>query len=130
MPDQSTLASAIIQLENVNPAYNNPGAITDEFPGFTGQYFTSSGIGATGIPIYDSPESGLAALQTKLGNIFSGNSSVYSPIMTLDQFGDVYAPNQSYGSKLASILGVPSSTQLSSLQSGVPEDSSSTPGIL
>lgn len=130
MADQSSLAAAIIQLENVNPSYNNPGAITDEYPGFTGDYFNSSGVGATGIPIYDSPESGLAALQSKLSNIFSGNSSVYSPDMTLDQFGDVYAPNQNYGSKLASILGVPSTTQLSSLQSGVPGDSSTSSGSL
>lgn len=108
-----TLASAIAALENTNPAYNNPGAITDVAPGETGNYF------GAGIPIFATAEAGEAAFETKIANIYNGNSSVYSPSMTLSEFGEAYAPNQNYGNSLANILGVPASTQLSSIPSGV-----------
>ena len=108
-----TLASAIAALENTNPAYNNPGAITDNAPGQTGQYF------GAGIPIFSTYEAGEAAFETKIANIYNGNSSVYSPSMTLSQFGETYAPNQNYGNSLANILGVSPDTQLSSIPSGV-----------
>lgn len=108
-----TLAAAIAQLENTNPAYNNPGAITDSAPGQTGSYF------GAGIPIFSSFQAGEDAFQTKIANIYNGSSKVYNPSMTLDQFGETYAPGQNYGTSLSSILGVSSSTQLSSIPSGV-----------
>lgn len=108
-----TLASAIAQLENTNPAYNNPGAITDYAQGQTGETF------GAGIPIYSSFSAGESAFETKIANIYNGTSKVYNTNMTLDQFGDVYAPNQGYGAGLAGVLGVPSSTTIGSIPSGV-----------
>lgn len=108
-----TLASAIAQLENTNPSYNNPGAITDIYPGATGQTFGAN------IPIYDSPQSGESAFEQKIANIYNGKSAVYNPSMTLTQFGNTYAPNQNYGASLANILGVSPNTTLSQIPSGV-----------
>lgn len=122
----STLQAAIIQLEGSNPAYNNPGDITDEFEGATGSYFGTS----VPIPIYSTPAAGLAALEQKLSNIYNGNSSVYNTNMTLDQFGTVYGGSSTYGASLANILGVPSSTPLSQIPSGVSGASTSAPGSL
>ena len=115
----SNLQAAIIQLEGSNPSYNNPGDITDEFAGATGETF------GAGIPIYSTPESGLAALQQKLSNIFAGNSTTYPLSMTLDQFGATYSGNTpGYGANLANILNVPSSTTLGELASGANATSS------
>jgi hypothetical protein len=113
-----TLASAIAQLENVNPSYNNPGAISG-----TGDTGTSFG---QGIGIYSTLQAGQAALENQLSLIYSGSSPYYpgGSNMTLQQFGEVYAPNQNYGNTLASILGIPSSTTLANIPSGVSGTSS------
>lgn len=118
-----TLANAIATLENTNPAYNNPGAISG-----TGD--TGSSFGA-GIGIYSTLQAGQTALSSQLARIYSGSSSLYpgGASMTLDQFGEVYAPNQNYGKSLGSILGVPSSTPLSSIPSGTTSNAPQT-GIL
>lgn len=62
---------------------------------------------------------GMAALLAKLQNIASGNSQVYSPGMTLQQFEDTYTgtPGTNAASNVASILGngVTPSTSLASL---------------
>lgn len=110
----TTLEDAITRLENTNPAYNNPGAISGT--GDTGSSFGS------GIGVYSTLAAGKAALDNQIQRIYSGASSLYpgGSSMTLDQFGQIYAPNQNEGSKLSSILGVPSSTQLSQIPSGVP----------
>lgn len=117
-----TLASAIAQLENTNPIYNNPGAISGT--GDTGSSF------GKGIGIYSTLQAGEAALSDQLSKIYGGKSAYYTPNMTLDQFGQVYAPNQNYGSSIASILGVPSSTPLSQIPSGVPSSTAPQTGIL
>lgn len=110
----TTLEDAIARLENTNPAYNNPGAISG-----TGD--TGSSFGA-GIGVYSTLAAGQAALDNQIERIYSGSSPLYpgGANETLNQFGQVYAPNQNYGSKIASLLGVPSSTPLSQIQSGVP----------
>lgn len=50
---------------------------------------------------------GMAALISKLQNIASGNSSVYSPSMSLQQFEDTYTgtPGTNAASNVASMLG-------------------------
>src|SRR6185312_15801372 len=118
-----TLASAIAQLENTKPSYNNPGAISGT--GDTGSSF------GQGIGIYSSVQAGQAALEHQLNLIYSGQSPYYpgGSSMTLDQFGQSYAPNQGYGAKIASILGVPSTTQLASIPSGTNSTAPQT-GIL
>lgn len=105
----TTLADAISQIESTNPAYNNPGAISGT--GNTGQSF------GAGIGVYSDLASGEAALQHQLDLVYSGSDSLYpgGSQMTLQQFGEVYAPNQNYGASLASTLGVSSATPLSSI---------------
>lgn len=115
-----TLASAIATLENTNPIYNNPGAISGT--GDTGSSFGS------GIGIYSTLDAGKEALSNQLANVYSGNDPLYpgGSSMTLEQFGQAYEGNplSTYGDSLANILGVSPSTQLSQIPSGI---SGSTP---
>lgn len=115
-----TLASAITQLENTNPKYNNPGAISGT--GDTGTFF------GQGIGVYSTPQAGEAAFEKQISSIYSGASPLYpgGSSLTLDQFGNIYAPGQNYGSSLASELHVPSNTPLSQIPSGLPGTPSNT----
>lgn len=106
----SSLASAIAQIENTNPAYNNPGAISGT--GDTGLSF------GAGIGIYSTLDAGKQALTNQINSIYNGTSSYYNSGMTLSQFGEVYAPNQNYGNTLANVLGVPASTTLNQINPG------------
>lgn len=114
-----TLASAIAQLENTNPVYNNPGAISGG--GDTGSSF------GQGIGIYSTLDAGNAALSSQLSKIYAGSSPYYpgGSNLTLDQFGSIYGKSPTYGQSLGSILGVPSTTPLSQIPSGATGSSSS-----
>lgn len=111
MPTFDALSQAIAQEEN-SQWPNNPGAIED----------------TSGVPIdFGSPAAGMAALEKKLEFDASGNSSVYDPSMSLSDFEHTYTggdPNA--GSNVASILGVPTTTPLSSLSDQALSGSSST----
>jgi hypothetical protein len=121
-----TLASAIAALENTNPVYNNPGAISG-----TGD--TGSSFGA-GIGIYSSLSAGQQALENQLTNVYSGTDPLYpgGSAMTLTQFGQAYEgnPSSTYGNSLANILGVPASTPLSAIPSGVGGSTAPQTGFL
>lgn len=105
------LANAIAQEEGYNVSgslpqrLNNPGSLTDATTGSLIQF--------------PDAQTGWQALVSKLQNIASGNSKVYSPSMTLEQFENTYTggdPNAA--NNLSSILGVPKSTSLSSIFGG------------
>ena len=94
------LAAAITQAEN-SQWPNNPGALEDT----SGNKLTFSSV-----------TDGFNALVSKLGFDASGQSKVYSPDMTLSQFGSTYSGGDSnYANNLASFLGVSTNTPLSSL---------------
>ena len=96
----NALAGAIAQEEN-SQWTNNPGAL--ETTAGTHQQFPTLAAGQ-------------AALLNKLNYDASGNSSVYSPNMSLAQFESVYTggdPNAA--NNVGSILGVPTSTTLAQL---------------
>src|SRR5271168_3515296 len=94
----ATLAAAIAREENVNPSYNNPGAIMS---------------GGT-LNTYDTPEEGESALENLLQNAISGNSKYYNPNESIQDFENTYTGGDTNaGSNVASFLGVPSSTPIS-----------------
>ena len=99
------MMNAITQEENVNPSYNNPGAI-----------FSNGSLAH-----YATLDEGNNALQNLLTNAVSGTSKIYSPNMTLDQFEQTYTGgDMNAGNNVASIMGVPASTQIGSIDlSGV-----------
>jgi hypothetical protein len=96
----TNLANAIVQHEQ-STWLNNPGAIED----------------ANGNHIdFGSPEAGYDALLGKLQFDASGQSKVYNPGMSLQDFESTYTGGDSNaGSDVANILGVPASTPLSNL---------------
>jgi hypothetical protein len=104
----STLADAIAQIENTNPAYNNPGALEvgDVGNGTFGQNLT----------IFSSPEEGQTALNAQLTSIANGNSAYYSPSDTLATFANTWSngdPN--YAANLSQITGYPLTTPISQI---------------
>lgn len=117
------LSAAIAKMENVDPSANNPGALgAGDVPAgnITGQ------LNDAGVSLIDTLDNGLSALYTKLTNILSGNSSNYSPDMTIQQFAGMYTtgnPNDNsdetnnYAQGLADSLGVTTDTSLSDAQS-------------
>jgi hypothetical protein len=106
MASGSSALDAIAQAIAQNEGYNVQGSLPNRLnnPGD----LTSNGQ----LLSYDTPASGWSALVSKLQNIFSGNSKVYSPNMTLNQFTDVYTNNDpNAANNIASNLGVnPSDT--------------------
>jgi hypothetical protein len=96
----NALASAIAQEEN-SQYPNNPGALED----------------ASGNMLdFGSVENGWNALLNKLSYDASGNSTTYSPGMSLAQFESVYTGGDTNaGNNVSSILGVSPSTPLSQL---------------
>lgn len=110
------LANAIAKAEGANPSINNPGDLSSgDFPAahVTG-IFNSAGVA-----IVDTLENGWAALYNKLSNIFSGNSAVYSPSMTISQFAQTYTGGdnaQAWANTVAGELGVTPDTTLADAQ--------------
>ena len=96
---------------------NNPGNITDM--GRPGQIGTETNpkSGIT-FPVFDSYESGFAALVWKLKRAFTGLSTVYSPTMTISEFFEKYSHDQNEAENVSSLLGVSSDTKLSDLIEG------------
>lgn len=114
----SPLASAIAQLEgfgagdNIPTQSNNPG---DLELGDIG-YGTLTASGGNAITVFPDAASGWDALNNQIAKIFNGTSNVYNPNMSVGDFGSTYSGNNpSYGSNLASILGVAPNTPLSQL---------------
>lgn len=96
----NALANAIVQEEN-STWPNNPGAMQS----VSGQKINFGSFGA-----------GFQALLSKLQNIASGQSSVYSPNMTLQQFENTYTGgNPTAGVNIAQMLGVSPNTPFSAL---------------
>lgn len=93
---------------------NNPGNITDT--GRPGQIGTKTNpeSGIT-FPVFDSYESGFAALTWKINRVFTGVSSSYSPAMTIYQFFDKWSKDPNEARNVAATLGVSPDTKLSDL---------------
>jgi hypothetical protein len=115
----SSLANAISQLEGFgNPSSiptlaNNPGNLELGDVG----YGTITAQGGQQITIFGSLDDGWTALENQLSKIFNGTSNYYTPDQTLAQFGNTYSGgNPSYGTNLASKLGVDPSTTLAQVQ--------------
>lgn len=123
LPTLSPLAQAIAQAEgffsssaNIPNTINNPGDLTSTSVNGAG-FGTTVAKGGILVNNYPDLETGAAALESKINNILAGNSTSYSPNMSLQQFGNVYSGNNAaYGQTLANSLGVPASTTLAQLQ--------------
>jgi hypothetical protein len=99
-------ANAIAKAEGSDPSINNPGDLT------AGDFDPSQVTGtfnAAGVAIVDTLQNGWQALYTKLQNVLSGASSVYSPSMTISEFAQVYTGGDNaaeWAESVASSLGV------------------------
>ena len=93
------LEAAITREENVNPAYNNPGAI----------------MSGGSLAQYPTPQAGQNALENLLTGAITGQSQYYQPNESLEQFEETYTGGDiNAGSNVASILGIPSTTPINS----------------
>jgi hypothetical protein len=107
------LANAIANAEGSDPSINNPGDLTaGDVPGsnITGTF------NSAGVVIIDTLQNGWNALYTKLQSIMSGNSTVYSPDMTISELAQTYTGGDnadSWASSVAQSLGVSTDTTLS-----------------
>lgn len=135
LPPLSPLAGAIAQAEgyglpNAIPTLaNNPGNIE---AGDVGNG-TLQAAQNQQITVYNSLADGASALENLLSNAVNGNSSLYSPSMTLSQFGSMYSSgstsgNPVYGNLLGKILGVDPSTTISQIQGGTATGTKSVNG--
>jgi hypothetical protein len=116
-PFIDALAAAIAKAEGADPSINNPGDLTagDVDPSNITGTFNNAGV-----VIIDSVENGWNFLYGKLQNIFSGNSEVYNPSMTISEFAQTYTGGDnadSWASTVASALGVTPDTTLADAQS-------------
>jgi hypothetical protein len=110
-PGLQSIMDAITREENVNPVYNNPGALTN-----------SSG----GLIQYNSIEEGNAAFQNQILRAVSGQSQYYSPDMSIQQFENTYTGGDTNaGKNVASFLGVSPNTSIGSVASSAPASSAS-----
>jgi hypothetical protein len=106
------LANAIADAEGSDPSINNPGDLT------AGDVDASNVTGIfnnAGVVIIDTLENGWNALYTKLQNIMSGASSVYSPSMTIAQLAQTYTGGDNadgWAQTVADDLGVSTDTTL------------------
>ena len=109
-------ANAIAQAEGSDPSINNPGDLT------AGDVSASNITGvfnSAGVVIIDTAQNGWNALYSKLGNIFSGVSSVYSPDETLSQFAETYTGGDNaaqWAQSVADSLGVSVDDTLADIQ--------------
>jgi hypothetical protein len=123
-----TLAQSIASNENVDGSANNPGALSaGDVPG--GQVIGQ--FNSAGVVVIDNLQDGWNALLSKLQNIFSGASSVFSTDMTIQQFAGMYTtgnPNDTsdstnnYAQGIANDLGVSTDTTLADAQSSYDSD--------
>ena len=108
----SALANAIAKAEGTSPSANNPGSLT------AGDVPSESIIGefnSAGVVLIDTIENGWNYLNAKLRNILSGNSSVYSPSMTISEFAQKYTGGdnaEGWANTVSSQLGVTPDTTL------------------
>lgn len=112
-PGLQSIMQAIAREENVNPVYNNPGAITD-----------SSGA----LIQYPDLQTGTQAFQNQITRALSGNSPYYSPNMSINEFENTYTggdPNA--GKNVASFLGVPPTTSIGNVANSQPSSNPSQP---
>jgi hypothetical protein len=94
---------------------NNPGNITDlGRPGQVGTK-TNPSSGIT-FPVFDTYESGFDALCWKINRAMNGQSSIYSPLMTISQFFQAYSGDQNEANNVAQSLGVDPATTLGQFQ--------------
>ena len=103
-----------VSSSNIPTSRNNPGDLT------------SGGV----INTYDSPDTGWAALESQIGKMVNGTSSVYSPDMSLTQVGNLYSngdPN--WAKNVASYLGVSPSTTIADAANGTSTSSSLTSAV-
>lgn len=106
-----SLAQAIEREENVNPSYNNPGAITSN-----GSLIT-----------FPTLQAGQTALQNQLQTDVSGASKYYSPNETLEQFEETYTGGDlNAGKNVSSFLGIPSTTPIGSFANPASSATSAT----
>jgi hypothetical protein len=93
---------------------NNPGDITQagqNFPGDTGQT-----MGSAKIIVFDTVQDGWNALYVQVGNMLSGNDTLYPSTLTLEQAGLQYSGGSSaWVANVAAALGVDPSTTLGQL---------------
>ncbi len=129
LPSLPPLATAIANAEGygvsgaIPTIANNPGNLEIGDVG-NGVIQAAGGNQITSFPTV---ESGWNALVNQINKIYNGTSSVYTPDMTLQQFGTTYSGgNPKYGSTLASQLGVSPSTPLSALQNPTQSSASSS----
>lgn len=119
----SSLAQAIATLEgygaghNLPTIANNPGDLSPADTGATGATPLTDSQGNK-VTVFNDVSDGWTALESKLQNILSGNDPMYDPNASVQQFGNTYAGNSTYGNKLASLLGVDPSTPLASVAGG------------
>lgn len=115
----TALANAIAKAEGTSPTANNPGSLTSgDVPAenITGTF------NAAGVVVIDTLENGWNFLKAKLQNILDGNSNVYSPDLTIQQFSALYTTGDvnnsspavnNYAQSVADSLGVSTDTTLS-----------------
>lgn len=93
---------------------NNPGNITDM--GRPGQIGVETNpLSGITFPVFDSYESGFAALEWKIKRAFLGQSRTYLPTMTIYQFFDAWSKDPHEAENVAEYLGVSPEDTLSSL---------------
>lgn len=112
----SALSTAIANAEGSNPDINNPGDLTT---GDVPAEQTTGVFNSAGVAIIDTIENGWTALRNKLENIFNGNSSVYSPDMTISEFAQTYTGGDNadgWAQSVADSLGVTPDTTLADAQ--------------
>lgn len=114
----SELAAAIAQAEGYNvpgsiPARaNNPGNLENGNIG----YGTITAAGGQQITIYPPGDAGMAALENQINLMVSGQSSNYTPDMSIAQVGSIYSGDSSgtWANNVASALGVSPSDNFAS----------------
>lgn len=113
----TALSNAIAKAEGgTSNSTNNPGSLT---AGDVPSDSITGVFNSAGVVIIDSIENGWAALTNKLNNILSGNSSVYSPDMTISDFAQTYTGGDNadaWANTVASQLGVTPDTTLAEAQ--------------
>ena len=102
----NTTASGNIPQRNNNPGNVKSGGVADKYAVGTDKY---------GHLIFPDAQTGLLALQSDLSAKINGNSKYLPANPTISQLGSVYAEDPSWGSKVASLLGVPASTNTKSI---------------
>lgn len=108
----SAFANAIAKAEGTSSTANNPGSLT------AGDVPDDSILGvfnSAGVVIINTIENGWNFLKNKLQNILDGNSTVYSPDMTISEFANTYTGGDNadgWANTVAGELGVSTDTTL------------------